>query len=513
MRYPAYRIAISWAVLTALVQPIAGQHGISADGTVGTVSYSAFEGLSSSGVWQRLDDTPFWAIPMHPPDGYYGPADTSDASALRSTLHEIIDEHRIFKYTHPTVPTSASHEVDVWDIIAIADAHPEHPDRIIDLYHNNTLPRQGKGTQSDPRYDREHSWPKSLGFPDDKMKNAAYSDCHHLFAAYSSYNSSRSNKPYGTHAPDADKRKPTLENLGRGGSFNDEPDSSNYSFTDVWQTWIGRRGDVARAMFYMDVRYEGTQRSDGTFEADLQLTATPSDVTGRDVWETGGVAYMGLRSVLLTWHRQDPVDDLERRRNTVVYLFQGNRNPFIDHPEWVDIVFGDGTHVHAEGMQVWINELHYDNAGADENEFVEVAGAAGVDLDGWRLVGYNGSGGRAYKTVVLSGIIPAQQSGFGVVAFDFSSLQNGEPDGLALVNASGMVVQFISYEGHFTGGDGPADGVVSVNLGRSEAGNTPHGHSLQLTGRGRRYSAFTWTGPSQSSRGAINSGQEFPASD
>ena len=104
-------------------------------------------------------------------------------------------------------------------------------------------------------------------------RNPAYSDCHHLFAAYSSYNGSRSNKPYGEREMDAERRRTTIENLNRGGSLTNEPYTSNYSFSDVWQTWIGRRGDVARAMFYMDVRYEGDTH-DGTGEPNLVLTDT-----------------------------------------------------------------------------------------------------------------------------------------------------------------------------------------------------------------------------------------------
>ncbi len=90
-------------------------------------------------------------------------------------------------------------------------------------------------------------------------------------------------------------------------------------------------------MFYMAIRYEG-----GENEADLLLVDDISRVVAIDnAWKNGTDAYMGMLSTLLQWHIQDPVDDLERRRNSVVYLFQGNRNPFIDHPEWVIPAFTD----------------------------------------------------------------------------------------------------------------------------------------------------------------------------
>jgi hypothetical protein len=304
-----YRRAGLAVLLVCVTLPARGQ-GVSADTSLGTVELSSFDGLSPPEVWARIDALPFWAIPLEPPSTYYDPADDTTPTTLRESVHDIIDGHVSYEYTHPSRPGNADHQVDVWDIVAVADQHPTQSGRVLDIYLNGTFDRQLTGVKTDPRYDREHSWPKSLGFPDNKAANVAYTDCHHLFAAYQSYNASRSNKPYGTDEPDAENRRTTLENLGRGGALNDEPDTSNYSFTDRWQTWIGRRGDVARAMFYMDVRYEG----DAASEADLRLTDTIGDITKRDVWESSGQAFMGLKSVLLNWHAQDPVDDLERRR-------------------------------------------------------------------------------------------------------------------------------------------------------------------------------------------------------
>ncbi len=119
--------------------------------------------------------------------------------------------------------------------------------------------------------------------------------------------------------------------------------------------------------------------------------------------------------------------------------------------------------------KIFINEIHYDNRGADRNEAVEIAGPAGTDLTGWRLILYNGSNGRAHLVQLLSGIIPDQQDGAGVLAFEppRNALQNG-PDGLALVNAQSRVVQFLSYEGTFRALDGPAQGLTSTNIAVQE---------------------------------------------
>lgn len=69
-------------------------------------------------------------------------------------------------------------------------------------------------------------------------------------------------------------------------------------------------------------------------------------------------------------------------------------------------------------VAVWINELHYDNSGTDVNEGVEMAGTAGLDLNGWSIVAYNGANGTAYKAVSLSGIVPDERSGYGIARFD-----------------------------------------------------------------------------------------------
>ncbi len=161
--------------------------------------------------------------------------------------------------------------------------------------------------------------------------------------------------------------------------------------------------------------------------------------------------------------------------------------------------------------QVFVNEIHYDNAGTDVGEAVELAGAAGTDLAGWSLVRYNGNGGGSYGTTALSGTIPDQQGGFGTVVIDFptNGLQNGSPDGIALVDATGGVVQFLSYEGTFTAADGPASGLVSSDIGVFEPNTTAIGDSLQLTGTGNAYAQFAWAPPQPNTFGAVNTGQTF----
>jgi DNA/RNA endonuclease G (NUC1) len=148
---------------------------------------------------------------------------------------------------------------------------------------------------------------------------------------------------------------------------------------------------------------------------------------------------------------------------------------------------------------VYISEIHYDNVGTDADERIEINGPAGMDVTGWQLVLYNGNGGASYNTQTLSGTIPATCTTRGVIVLSYpqDGIQNGSPDGMALVNAGGQVVEFLTYEGTFTATNGPALGLTGVDIGVVET-SAPIGQSLQ------RSSADVWTGPTTSTFGACN---------
>jgi len=157
---------------------------------------------------------------------------------------------------------------------------------------------------------------------------------------------------------------------------------------------------------------------------------------------------------------------------------------------------------------VWINEFHYDNTGADTGEFVEIAGTAGTDLTGYKVLFYNGSDSETYGSALnLSGTLSDAGSGFGFLSFLKAPIQNGSPDGMALVDAMNNVLEFLSYEGVITAIGGAADGLTSVNIGVSEPSNTPVGHSLQLMGAGSDNSTMTWASAATSTAGTINTDQ------
>ncbi|MGI9221702.1 MAG: Ig-like domain-containing protein [Woeseiaceae bacterium] len=176
---------------------------------------------------------------------------------------------------------------------------------------------------------------------------------------------------------------------------------------------------------------------------------------------------------------------------------------------FVMLLFGLALSLPASAQEVFINEIHYDNTGGDSGEAIEVAGPAGTDLAGWTLLLYNGNNSAVYNTIGLTGTIPNEQSGCGVLSFSQAGIQNGSPDGVALADAGGDLIQFLSYEGSFTGVGGPADGVMSADIGVSEPFSTPVGNSLQISGTGSESADFTWQTAGPNTFGAINTGQTF----
>ena len=139
---------------------------------------------------------------------------------------------------------------------------------------------------------------------------------------------------------------------------------------------------------------------------------------------------------------------------------------------------------------VFVNEFHYDTPGSpDANETVEVVATAGEDLANYRIQLYNGSGGAPYGSVITlpSGANVTCGNQVRIATYNFTAnggqIQNGAPDGIALIGPGDAVIQFLSYEGQMTAAGGFADGIVSQDIGVAEdnAGNL--GESLQLSGR------------------------------
>lgn len=224
---------------------------------------------------------------------YYDNAIGKTGESLKTALHTIIDDHTEISYAN------------VWGALRKTDEDATNPDNVILLYTGRSQSKYANGSGVND-WNREHVWAKSHG--DFGTSMGPGTDLHHLRPTDVSVNSSRGNKDF-----------------DNGGTLNGEaPDT--YSDSDSFEPRDEIKGDVARMIFYMDVRYEGDSG-----ELDLEVN---------NVVSNGSAPYHGKLSTLLQWHKQDPVDDFERHRNEIIYRdYQHNRNPFIDHPEWVEAIW------------------------------------------------------------------------------------------------------------------------------------------------------------------------------
>lgn len=162
----------------------------------------------------------------------------------------------------------------------------------------------------------------------------------------------------------------------------------------------------------------------------------------------------------------------------------------------------------------WVNEIHYDNVGDDELEAIEIVIGPSEDIADFSIELYNGNNSMTYKTIDGSVFSPGAIShGFQIYSI-LTVIQNGAPDGLALIRSlqsEDVVVEFLSYEGVITATNGIAIGMTSEDIGVSETGSTPLGQSLQLIGTGNQASDFMWTGPIESTPETFSVGQTITA--
>lgn len=225
-------------------------------------------------------------------DDYYAGALGKTGSALKAALNEIIDDHTTLSYS------------TVWDALKDTDQDPNNPNNVILLYKQTSQAKNTNGGGAD-EWNREHVWAKSHG--DFGTAQGPGTDVHHLRPTDVTVNSARGNLDF-----------------DNGGSIVSEAPLCRRD-GDSWEPPDAVKGDVARMMFYMAVRYEG-----GDGYPDLELVT----YTG-----TSGPIH-GDVDTLKQWHAQDPVSEFERSRNDkIFYNWQGNRNPFIDNPQWVEAIW------------------------------------------------------------------------------------------------------------------------------------------------------------------------------
>lgn len=236
-------------------------------------------------------------------NGYYKSVSGYEQTGLKTVLHNLIKEHTVLDYT------DSSAEYDVWTALEQTDEDPNNSDNVILLYLGTSIPKasKAKNNQND-FWNREHVWAKSRGFGGSPSTSKPASvDLHHLRPADASVNSARGNKWF-----------------DNGGNFHPEAKDCKTD-SDSWEPRDAVKGDIARMLFYMTVCYEGENGN-----PDLELTDHPLDNEDPN---------HGVLSTLLEWHKLDPVDAFEKKRNETIYSIQGNRNPFIDFPDFANYIF------------------------------------------------------------------------------------------------------------------------------------------------------------------------------
>lgn len=249
------------------------------------------------------------------PGAYYENVNLATPATLRCSIYETIKGHNKYPYSGSGTNT--------WAILNLADEDPVDTSKILDNFRNESFTKITGGTGA---YNREHTWPRSYGLGSTGTPGPA-TDTHMLHLTHVGYNSDRGNKPF-ANCEGACTRLGTVHNHGIGGDSDADsnwyqgPDGNNGSF----EVWDHIKGNMARAVMYMAVRYQGESG-----EPRLELT------DNRSLIQTGsgaGPFYMGILTDLLEWNSFDAPDERELNRNQTVFNFQNNRNPFIDHPEW-----------------------------------------------------------------------------------------------------------------------------------------------------------------------------------
>jgi len=204
------------------------------------------------------------------------------------------------------IPYSSSSGFDASDALVILDSVTGDTNTVTLVYSTATLPASSFGASGG--WNREHLWPNSYGLDD---VEPAFSDLHNLRACDSNVNSARGNKFFdASSAADGNLRNP---------AHVEAPLCTADS--NSWEPPPTQRGDIARSLFYMDVRYEG--KAPG--EPDLELVENVDRISASN-------ARMGRLSTLLRWNVEDPPDDAEQARDAKVKAIQGNSNPFVSDP-------------------------------------------------------------------------------------------------------------------------------------------------------------------------------------
>ncbi|WP_333809540.1 endonuclease [Flavobacterium sp.] len=298
---------------------------------IGYVSYN-------NNIVIRVNDANFatdpWGTPLNPtynlvaptiPQGYYDSLEGLSGAALKQAVQNII--------ANPAVVRLHSY-ADIWEILRTSDRNPRNNNQVWCMYIEAPMSKLDQQNTSSivGKWNREHIFPQSRGGFEVRNGDIAdginvwtttgpyttsdgVSDAHHIRAENGQENSSRGNKNYGTV-------------------------NTSTVYAGMAGTQGSWRGDVARALFYMAVRFDALNIVNGD----------PMELSGSNPsFQIGDLA------TLLSWNTVDPRDDFEMNRNNYIYTWQMNRNPFIDYPNLANYIFG------ANYGQQWFSTLSTQN--------------------------------------------------------------------------------------------------------------------------------------------------------
>lgn len=257
------------------------------------------------------------------PSAYYNSVVGLKEQAIQKQLYSLIHNHTVRTYAN------------LWTDFRSTDAKPNG--KVWDLYRNDTNytfgTDQDRGGGDPNSYNREHSVPKSWFGKSSADNTPIYSDLYCLYPCDAPANSERSNNPFG-HV--------TTVQWNKGGSKSGNA-TINGRTTKVFEPVEDRKGDLARTYFYFATRYAygGDGRSGANPVADFNTWSRSAAASSVLTFTTYPFYQQWTIELLLQWHRQDPVSEMEKTRHAEIYKLQNNRNPYIDHPVLVEHVWGN----------------------------------------------------------------------------------------------------------------------------------------------------------------------------
>lgn len=263
-----------------------------------------------------------FAAMAQPPANYYNSANGLTGQQLKVALHNIVKGHTTISYSqiwNAFWSTDNKGNGVVWDM------YSDRPGGTPPYTYRLGQDQCGQYDSEGDCYNREHSWPQSW-FNNDAT---AKTDLHHIFATDGYVNQKRGNFPFG----EVRSASWTSQNGSKLGTSM----TAGYTGT-VFEPIDEYKGDFARALMYMSVRYYGEDSN-----------WSNSEMTDKSVIKPWAI------TMLLRWNEQDPVSQKEINRNNAIYNdYQYNRNPFVDHPEYANMIWDPTWSVPADELETTI---------------------------------------------------------------------------------------------------------------------------------------------------------------